>query len=63
MVHFGCKAMKGNTSTKDMYATESNQESEPVDLQQEAKNALDETKAEKMTIWGRLISQMVKKLT
>ena len=51
---FGCKAMKGNTSTKDMYATESNQESEPVDLQQEAKNALDETKAEKNDYMGEI---------
>ena len=51
---FGYKAIKGNTPTKDMYATESNQESEPVDLQQEAKNALDETKAEKNDYMGEI---------
>ena len=51
---FGYKAIKGNTSTKDTYATESNQESEPVDLQQEAKNALDETKAEKNDYMGEI---------
>lgn len=51
---FGYKAIKGNTSTKDMYAAESNQESEPVDLQQEAKNALDETKAEKNDYMGEI---------
>lgn len=51
---FGYKAIKGNTPTKDTYATESNQESEPVDLQQEAKNALDETKAEKNDYMGEI---------
>ena len=51
---FGYKAIKGNTSTKDTYATESNQESEPVDLQQEAKNALDETKVEKNDYMGEI---------
>ena len=51
---FGYKAIKGNTLTKDTYATESNQESEPVDLQQEAKNALDETKVEKNDYMGEI---------
>ena len=51
---FGYKAIKGNTPTKDTYTTESNQESEPVDLQQEAKNALDETKAEKNDYMGEI---------
>ena len=50
----GYKAIKGNAPTKDTYATESNQESEPVDLQQEAKNALDETKVEKNDYMGEI---------